>query len=77
MHAEWGPIIAFFLAVIACLLGVIVKQNSLLSEKIDGKLDIETCMERHGIVRKEQEGIWGALNQHSHTGLPQDSRVIR
>jgi hypothetical protein len=77
VHTEWGWLISFFLAVIACLLGVIVKQNMVLSEKLDRKLDVDTCIERHSLLKKEQEGIWGALNAHSHTNLPLDSRVIR
>jgi len=73
----WGPIVSFMLAVIACLLGVIVRQNSKLSDKLELKVNEETCGERHGRVIKEQEGLWGAINNHSHTTLPNEARVIR
>jgi hypothetical protein len=74
---DWGPIISFLLAVIACLMGIVVKQNSRLAEKVDEKVDEKSCEAYHRKTEKETEGLWGALNNHSHVGLPPDSRVIR
>lgn len=77
MEHWWGPIISFLLAVITCLMGIQVRQISCLNEKLDEKVDEQTCLERHGRILKDQEGIWGALNNHSHTKIPEDARVIR
>lgn len=77
MEQVFGYLISFMVAVIACLLGVIVKQNSKVEERLDLKVNEVTCLERHGNVIKEQQCFWGAINNHSHTGLPPDSRVIR
>ena len=77
MEQSLGYLISFMVAMIVFLLGVIVRQNAKMGEKLDIKVNEATCLERHGNLTKEQEGFWGAINNHSHTGLPQDSRVIR
>ena len=73
----WGPLVSFLLGIIAVLLGVLVRQNSRLECKVEEKVPKADCDKQHEATAKDREGIWGALNVHSHTGLPPDSRVIR
>lgn len=81
-------VISFLLGVISILLGVLVKQIGSLSNKLDGKINTVTCEEYRKSIgaitskhleewSKTIDGIWGAINQHSHTGIPDNSRVIR
>jgi hypothetical protein len=73
----WGPIVSFLLGIIAVLLGVLVRQNSKLEIKVDQAVARDDCEKQHERTAKDREGLWGALNNHSHTGLGPDARVIR
>jgi hypothetical protein len=73
----WGPLVSFLLGIIAVLLGVLVRQNSKLECKVEDRVEKEACDKQHEATSKDREGIWGALNAHSHTGLPPDARVVR
>ena len=68
---------SFLLGIIAVLLGVLVRQNSRLECKVEQTVQKDVCEKQHETTAKDREGLWGALNAHSHTSLPTDARVIR
>ena len=68
---------SFLLAVIVCLLGFVARQMDVLTKRLEVKVDEKDCIEHRGRLAEENKGVWGAINNHSHTGLNSDSRVIR
>lgn len=72
-----GYFVTFLISVICVLLGLVVSQLKELSAKLEFKVSETTCLERHSQLVKTADEVWLGLHNHSHTGLPPDSRVLR
>jgi hypothetical protein len=65
--------------VIILLLTLILARLNSLENKLDGKQSKEDCMRQVAVCQKliDIDGVWREINSHSHTGLPEGSKVVR
>lgn len=70
-----GTILVMLFSVL--LQGVVLYRLNRVEEKLDRKTDKANCIREVAKQSNEFGELWQAVNKHSHSGLPGDSRVIR
>ena len=78
MESHIGSLMSALLALVLAVLGLQWRDQramiNKLSEKLDCKIDRYECKERRGNCTKGP--AWDSFREHSHTGLPPESKVI-
>jgi hypothetical protein len=72
-------IITILGGVIITLLGFVLSRVSSIDNKVDKKQDKTECEKQAAICQREfsTETFWNNFDKHSHTGLPDGSKVVR
>ena len=74
-----GALLGAAVSILVVLLSLIIYLLLRMDKKLDSKQDKEVCTTRLQNCEKvfDLENFWLEFNKHSHTGLPNGSKVTR